>query len=144
MKALLFTVAIWLVCNAQSFARIGDDEKKVEAVYGKAAKVLNEKDNHRQVGYASNGFAIIVDFVNGISRREGFAKPDTAARLTQEDIDQILSVSAAEGTTWKETSGSAGDRKWSRSDNQAIAVFPGRQTFLFVQDPAYVQPDSSP
>ena len=143
MKVLILTATVWLVCAAYGFARIGDDEKKIEAVYGKAAKVLNEKENHRQVGYASNGFAIIVDFVNGISRREGFTKPD-AARLTQEDIDQILSVSAAEGTTWKEDAGSAGDRKWSRSDNQAIAVFPGRQTFLFVQDPAYVQPEASP
>jgi len=140
MKVLILTIAFSLAFSARGLARIGDDEKQIESVYGKVAKVLAENGNDRQVGYTAGAFAVIVNFVNGISRREGFAKPDASA-LKPEEIQQILSVSAANGTTWKETAGSAGDRKWDRSDNKAVAVFPARGTFLFVQDPVYVQPD---
>jgi post-segregation antitoxin (ccd killing protein) len=53
----------------------------------------------------------------------------------------MLNVSAAENTTWKEEPGKQGDRTWKRSDNKAIAIFPARQTFLYVQDPSYAQPE---
>jgi hypothetical protein len=138
MKRFSFVIAISVTLTAAAFARIGDDEAKIEALYGKAAKVLNEKETFRQVGYTAGAFAVVVDFVNGVSRREGFAKPDTSM-LTAQEIEQILSVSAADGTTWKEEPGQAGDKKWSRSDNKAVAIFPARQTFLVVQDVAYVQ-----
>ena len=139
MKKISITILVLTLGAAAAFGRIGDDEKQIEALYGKAAKVLNEKGSLRQVGYTAGGFAVVVDFVNGISRREGFAKPDTSM-LTAQEIEQILSVSAADGTTWKETPGQAGDKKWNRSDNKAVAIFPGRQTFLVVQDVVYVQP----
>ncbi|HVI82283.1 MAG TPA: hypothetical protein VM717_06025 [Chthoniobacterales bacterium] len=140
MKVLAFTIALSVACAATGLARVGDDEKQIESLYGKAAKVLDEKGNFRQAGYTAGAFAVVVDFVNGISRREGFAKPDTSP-LTPEDIQQILSVSAANGTTWKETVGQAGDKKWDRSDNKAVAIFPARGTYLVVQDVAYVQPE---
>ena len=138
MKTFSFVIAISITLTAAAFGRIGDDEKQIESLYGKAAKVLNEKGSLRQVGYTAGAFAVMVDFVNGISRREGFAKPDTSM-LTPQDIEQILSVSAAEGMTWKEAPGQAGDKKWNRSDNKAVAIFPGRQTLFIVQDVAYVQ-----
>jgi len=125
---------------AAAFARIGDDEKQIEALYGKVAKVLEEKDSARKVGYTAGAFAVAVDFVNGFSRREGFAKPDTSM-LTAEEIQQILNVSAADNTTWKEEPGKAGDRTWRRSDNKAIAFLPARGTFLVVQDVTYVPPE---
>lgn len=139
MKTLTFTSVVLFFLAAIGFGRIGDDEKQMESRYGKAAKVLGENGNVRQVGYTAGAFAVVVDFVNGISQREGFVKPDTSS-LTAEEIQQILAVSAAENTTWQETPGKAGDRTWKRSDNKAVAIFPARGTFLFVQDINFVQP----
>jgi hypothetical protein len=139
MKTLAFTFFASAVLAVTAFARIGDDEKQIEAIYGKAAKVLGEKGDVRQVGYTAGSLAVIVDFVNGVSQREGFAKPNTAP-LTPEEIQQILAASAADNTTWKEEPGKEGDKTWKRSDNKAIAILPARGTFLVVQDVAYVQP----
>jgi len=140
MKTFSFVIAISVSMTAAAFARIGDDEKQIEAVYGKAAKVVDEKGSVRQVGYTAGAFAVVVDFLNGISRREGFAKPDTSA-LTTGEIQQILAVSAAANTTWKEEPGKEGDKTWKRSDDKAVAILPARGTFLVVQDVAYVQPE---
>ena len=140
MKTFVFVIAISIGFAGAAFARIGDDEKQIEALYGKAAKVLGEKGSVRQVGYTAGAIAVVVDYVNGISRREGFAKPDTSA-LTPAEIQQILAISAAENTTWKEEPGKEGDKTWRRSDNKAIAILPARGTFLVVQDVAYVQPE---
>jgi hypothetical protein len=139
MKALAFIFLVWAALAVTSFARIGEDEKEIEARYGQAAKVLGENGSVRQVAYAAGAIAIVVDFVNGISQREGFAKPNTSA-LAADEIQQILAVSAAENTTWKEEPGKQGDKTWKRSDNKVIAVLPARGTFLVVQDVAYVQP----
>jgi hypothetical protein len=138
MKASSISILVLACLGATALGGIGDDEKQVEALYGKAAKVLGEKDALRQVGYTAGAFAVVVDFLNGVSRREGFAKPDTSA-LTQEEIQQILNISSAEKTTWKEQPGKQGDKIWRRSDDKAIAVLPARGTFLVVQDPAYLQ-----
>ncbi|HME89690.1 MAG TPA: hypothetical protein VKE30_10820 [Chthoniobacterales bacterium] len=140
MKTFSFVVVVWAACAPAALARIGDDEKQIEAIYGKAAKVLEEKGSVRKVGYTAGAFAVVVDFVNGISRREGFAKPDTSL-LKDEEIQQILNVGAAENTTWKEEPGKAGDRTWKRSDNKAEAFLPARGTYLVVKDVTYVQPE---
>lgn len=124
---------------ATAIGKIGDDEKQIEAIYGKPAKVLEERDTLRKVGYTAGVMAVVVDFVNGTSRREGFAKSDTS-RLDEEAVKQILNISAADNTTWKEVQGKEGDRIWDRSDNKARAVLPARGTFLVVQDPSFAQP----
>jgi len=142
MKPLVLSVFVSMSLAASAFARIGDDDKQIEALYGKPAKVLEETDGARKVGYTAGGVAVVVDFVNGISRREGFAKPDTS-RLNDEEIKQILNVSAADNTTWKEVPGKEGDRVWERSDNKARAFLPARGTFFVVQDPSFVQPSDA-
>jgi hypothetical protein len=139
MKTSCFVITIWLALTAAAFARIGDDEKQIESLYGKAAKMLEERGSVRKVGYTAGAFAVVVDFVNGFSRREGFAKPDTSS-LTAEEIQQILKVSVADNTTWEEQPVRAGDRIWKRSDDKAVAVLPAGGTFFVVQDPSYVQP----
>jgi hypothetical protein len=138
MRTSGFVITIWLALVAVAFARIGDDEKEIESLYGKPAKVLQENGSFRTVAYAAGAFAVVVDFVHGLSRREGFAKPDTSA-LSAEDIRQVLNVSATAGITWKEVKGKEGDRGWKRSDDKAVAVLPASGTFLVVQDPTYVQ-----
>jgi hypothetical protein len=139
MKTISLTVLAAIGVTTAAFGRIGEDEKQIEARYGKAGKVLGDHGNVHEVGYMSDGFMILVDFVNGISLREGFAKPDTSA-LTDVAVLQILALSAAEGTNWEPAPGSGGDRSWRRSDNKAIAIFPAQGKFLFVQDVNFVQP----
>ena len=140
MKPAVLTILVSIISAGAGFAHIGDDERQIEAIYGKPAKVLEEKDTTRKVGYAVGSVAVVVDFVNGISRREAFAKQDTSA-LKDDEIQQMLNVSSVENTTWKEETGKGGDRTWKRSDNKVIAIFPARATFLYVQDPSYVQPE---
>jgi len=77
--------------------------------------------------------------VNGISQREGFANPDTSP-LSPQSVEEILRMSAPEGTSWKQAPASGDDRTWTRSDNKVIAVFPALRKFLFVQDVSFVQP----
>ena len=139
MKALTFASFLLLAFATAGFGRIGEDEKQIEARYGPPGKDLGNHGNVHEVGYVAGGFMILVDFVNGISQREGFANPDTSP-LNAEAIVAILKVSAADGTKWQETTAPSGDRSWSRTDNRAVAVFPAQGKFLFVQDVNFVQP----
>lgn len=124
---------------ATGFARIGEDEKQIETRYGKAGKDLGGHGEVHDVGYVSNGFMIMVSFVNGISQREGFTKPDTSP-MSDQNIKDILAISAAEGTSWQEGQAQGGDKMWNRSDQKAVAIFPSMGKFLFVQDVNFVQP----
>ena len=139
MKALTFTILVWITLAATSFSRIGEDEKQIEARYGKAGKDLGTHGEIHEIGYMSGGFMILVDYVNGISKREGFANPDTST-LSADAIKQILSMSSADGTKWQELTAVGEDRSWRCSDNTAIAIFPAQGKFLFVQDLNFVQP----
>ncbi|HXL24920.1 MAG TPA: hypothetical protein VN942_05175 [Chthoniobacterales bacterium] len=139
MKTISLTILTAIGVTTAAFARIGDDEKQIEARYGKPGKDLGNHGEVHEVGYVSGGFMILVDFVNRISQREGFAKLDTSA-LTDVAALQILALSAAEGTNWEPTPGSGGDRSWRRSDNKAIAIFPAQGKVLFVQDVNFAQP----
>ncbi|MDP9186532.1 MAG: hypothetical protein M3O72_04150 [Verrucomicrobiota bacterium] len=128
MKALTFTSLVWIALAATVFGRIGEDEKQIESRYGKPGKDLGNHGEVHQIGYISNGFMILVGFVNGVSQREGFANPDTSA-LTPEAVERILIMSAVEGTKWQETNAPGGDRSWKRSDNKVVASFPRRESF---------------
>ncbi len=140
MKTLLLACVAWGVFAATTFARIGEDEKQVEARYGPPGKDLGSHGQVHELGYVtSNGFMIVVDYVNGISQREGFTKPDTSA-MTDQNIKDVLAMSAADGTTWQEGQAKGGDKMWTRSDKKAVAIFPTMGKFLFVQDVNFVQP----
>ena len=139
MKALTFASVVWIMLMATGFGRIGEDEKQIEARYGKPGKDLGTRGEIHEVGYMSGGFMIVVDFVNGISKREGFANPDTSA-LSADAIKQILAMSSADGTQWREQPAVGEDRSWHCSDNSAVAIFPAQGKFLFVQDVSFVQP----
>ena len=139
MRTLFVATLESLALCTTAFARIGEDRKQIEARYGAAGKDLGSHDEVHEVGYVANGFAIIVDYVNGISQREGFTKPDTSL-LTDENIKAILAMSAVQGTTWQEAAASGGDRQWDRSDKKVKAILPAEGKFLFVQDVNFVQP----
>ena len=139
MKALTCTSLVWIILTATGFGRIGEDEKQIEARYGKPGKDMGTHAEVHEFGYISGGFMILVDFVNGISKREGFANPDTSP-LSNDAIKQILAMSSADGTKWHEEPAVGEDRSWRCSDNSAIAIFPGQGKFLFVQDVTFAQP----
>src|SRR6267143_4798026 len=139
MKALTVTVWVWIALARTGLGEIGEDEKQIEARYGKPGKDLGTHGDVHELGYMSGGFMILVDFVNGISQREGFANPDTSP-LSPQSVEDILRMSAPEGTSWKEAPASGDDRSWRRSDGKAIAIFPALRKFLFVQDVNFVQP----
>ena len=139
MKALTLTSFVWIILAATGFGRIGEDEKQIEARYGKAGKDLGTRGEIHEIGYMSGGFMILVDYVNGISKREGFANPDTST-LSADAIKQILALSSADETKWQEQPAVGEDRSWRCSDNSAIAIFPAQGKFLFVQDVNFVQP----
>jgi len=138
MKAMLISL-VWLALAATGFGRVGENEKEIEARYGKPGKDLGTRDIVHEFGYVSGGFMILVDFINGVSKREGFANPDTSP-LSTDAIKQILAMSSADGTTWHEEPAAGEDRSWRCSDGSAIAIFPALGKFLFVQDPSFVQP----
>jgi hypothetical protein len=139
MKAPTFAVLVWVVLAGTGFGRIGEGQKQIEARYGKPGKDLGIHAQVHEFGYMSSGFMILVDFVNGISQREGFANPDTSA-LSADAIRQILALSAAEGTKWEQAPAIGEDRSWRRSDSKAVAIFPALGKFLFIQDVSFVQP----
>jgi hypothetical protein len=139
MKALKLASLVWVIFASTSFGLIGEDEKQIEARYGKAGKDMGTHGEIHEIGYRTGAMMILVDYVKGISQREAFATADTSP-LSAEAIKQILSVSAAEGTTWQEGAAKEGDRTWNRSDGKAVAIFPALGKFLFVQDPSFVQP----
>jgi hypothetical protein len=139
MKPLLFVCVGLMIVAGNVFARIGEDEQQIKARYGEPGKDLGTHGEIHEVGYVAGGFLILVDFVNGISQREGFTKPDTSP-LTDQNIKDILSMSAAEGTTWQEGTAKGGDKLWNRSDKKVLAIFPAIGKFLFVQDVNFVQP----
>jgi hypothetical protein len=139
MKALTITSVVWIALAATGFGRIGDDEKQIETLYGKPGRDLGTHGEVHELGYISGGFMIVVDFVNGISQREGFANPDTS-RLSPPSVEQILRMSAPEGTSWQQKPVTGDDRSWRRSDGKVIAIFPAPGKFLFVQDATFIQP----
>ncbi|HWY41038.1 MAG TPA: hypothetical protein VNX27_09610 [Chthoniobacterales bacterium] len=139
MKTVVFAGVVTMTLAATGFAGIGEDEKQIETRYGKAGKDLGGHGEVHDVGYVSNGFMIVVSFVNGVSQREGFTKPDTSP-MSDQNIKDILGISAAEGTSWQEGQAQGGDKMWNRSDKKAVAIFPSMGKFLFVQDVNFVQP----
>ncbi len=128
-----------MILAGTGFARIGDDQKQIESRYGQAGKDLGEHGNVHEIGYVWEPFLVVVSYVNGISEREGFTKPDTSP-MTDQNIKDILSISTAEGTTWQEGQANGGDKMWSRSDKKVVAIFPSIGKFVFVQDINFVQP----
>jgi hypothetical protein len=139
MKTLLFACVAWGVFAATAFARIGEDDKQIEARYGQPGKDLGTHGEIHEFGFVWTEFLVVVSFANGISQREGFTKPDTSP-LSDQNIKDILAMSAADGTTWQEGQAKSGDKMWIRSDKKAVAIFPTMGKFLFVQDVNFIQP----
>src|SRR5207237_2168946 len=122
MRAPTRTSLLWLALVATGFGGIGEDEKQIEARYGKPGKDMGTHGDVHEFGYLSGGFMILVDFVNGISQREGFANPDTSP-LSPESVELILRMSAPEGTSWHSIPSTSDDRSWQLSGYKTVDFF---------------------
>jgi hypothetical protein len=133
-------IVLFLAFASSAFALIGEDAKQIEARYGKPMRVLTDRGNYREVGYAYAGFMLIVRFVDGISKSEGWARPDKSM-LSPDAVRQILTISAPPSVTWRHLPPKEGDRFWERSDGKAKAILPAQGNFFIVQDPKFVEPE---
>jgi hypothetical protein len=139
MKTFVLAAVVTMAFAGTGLARIGEDPKQIEARYGQAGKDLGEHGDVQELGYVWGDFLVVVSYVNGVSQREGFTKPDTSP-LSDQNVKDILAASAADGTSWQEGQAPNGDKMWNRSDKKAVAIFPSMGKFLFVQDVNFVQP----
>jgi hypothetical protein len=128
-------------------AGIGESVKKVEARYGKPQRVLHERGSFRELGYGYRGFMVGVGYLNGISKREGFARPDLP-KLSAADVQQILRIAAGNGMSWEPLDSKewkailprGGERYWLRSDKVAIASLSAEGNFVLTQDRKFREP----
>jgi hypothetical protein len=137
MKTSLVIITFVSLIATSAHARVGETVKQVEARYGKPQRVLHEHGSFRELGYGYRGFMVGVSYVGGISKSEGFARPDMP-RLSDADVQQLLALSLAPGTSWKLASDQKGDRLWVRSDDKVVALL-NAQKFLQIQEKGFHQ-----
>jgi hypothetical protein len=139
MKPRILIIAL-LTFSSSALALIGEDAKQIAVRYGPAKQVLSEHGNYRELGYDYGGFMLVVRFIDGISKQEGFARPDKSM-LLPDAVKQILKISAPDSVTWRELPPKDGDRFWERSDAKAKAILPAQGNFFLVQDPKWIEPE---
>lgn len=98
MKTLTLFIIFSLAVSAQ--ARLGDVETKVAQRYGTPIQIY--RDVKGRIGHIHrfNGYIIMVQYLDGISQSEVYAKEDDA-QLTDSDMQAILSANAS-GEKWQE------------------------------------------
>ena len=138
MKTSLVIFAFLSLSFSAAHARVGETVKQVEARYGKPQRVLHERGSFRALGYRYRGFMVGVSYVDGVSKSEGFARPNTP-RLSDAEVQQLLAWSAAAGTTWKRLPDEGGSPFWMRSDGKVVALL-SAHGFLGVQAKDFRQP----
>lgn len=135
MKTSLAVITFLTILSATAHAGVGETVKQVEARYGKPERVLHEHGNYRKLGYSYRGLMVIEGYVAGVSKSEFFARPDNR-RLSDADVQQLLALSLAPGTTWKRLPDLGGDPTWIRSDSKVVALL-SEHKFLRVQEKDY-------
>jgi hypothetical protein len=134
----IFTLFFALLNSITSaHARIGENVKQIETRYGKPLRVLQERGNFRKLGYGYRGFMVAVSYVNGVSKSEGFARPDSP-KLSEKEITDLLSLNLGPGMTWTLIPGEA-ERFWMRNDGRVVARLSERK-FLQVQEKNFQEP----
>jgi len=140
MKTSLAVITFLAILSATAHAGVGETVKQVEARYGKPERVLKEHGNFRALGYRYRGFLVIEGYVGGVSKSEFFDRPDHRS-LSDADVQQLLALSSAPGTTWKRLPDLGGDQTWIRSDRKVVALL-NEHKFLRVQEKDFHEPKS--
>ncbi len=149
MKTSLSVITFLAILSATAHAGVGETVKQVEARYGKPEvevrhgkpeRVLREHGSFRKLGYRYRGLMVIVGYVAGVCKSEFFDRPDNR-RLSDADVQQLLALSLAPGTTWKRLPDLGGDQTWIRSDGKVVALL-NEHKFLRVQEKDFHEPKS--
>ena len=140
MKTSFAIIILLAILSVTAHAGVGESVKRVEARYGKPEEVVREIGSFRALGYRYRGLMVIVGYVAGVSKSEFFARPDNR-RLSDADVQQLLALSLAPGTTWKRFPDLGGDQTWIRSDGKVVALL-NEHKFLRVQEKDFHEPKS--
>ena len=87
---VLFTTVIW---PSSTTARLDETQIKIVARYGEPVDVYRDVKGRTGYIHHSGGYLIMVQYIDGISQDEVYAKEDDA-ELTQLEIDSILAANA--------------------------------------------------
>ena len=140
MKTSLAVITFLAILSATAHAGVGETLKQVEARYGKPERVLHEHGSFRKLGYRYRGLMVIEGYLAGVSKSEFFDRPDNR-RLSDADVQQLLALSLAPGTTWKRLPDLGEDQTWIRSDGKVVALL-NEHKFLRVQEKDFHEPKS--
>jgi hypothetical protein len=138
IKTSIAVITFLAIPSATLHAGVGETVKQVEARYGKPERVLYEHGGVRKLGYRYRGLLVIECYVAGVSKSEFFARPDHQ-RQSDADVQQLLALSLAPGTTWKRLPDLDGDQTWIRSDGKVVALL-NEHKFLRVQEKDFHEP----
>src|SRR5262249_11634136 len=138
MKTSLTVITFLAILCATAHACVGETVKQVEDRYGKPERVLVEKGSFRKLGYVHRGWLVLVGYVAGVCKSEFF---DGNRRLSDADVQLLLALNLAPGTSWKRLPDLDGDPTWIRSDGKVVALL-SEHKFLRVQEKDFREPKS--
>ncbi len=99
MKILIsFIATVCLALSAE--ARLGDTQAKVTERYGKPVEVYRDVKGRTGYIYRSDGYRIVVEYINDISQSEVYVK-ENDAEFTESELNTILSANA-QNEKWEE------------------------------------------
>lgn len=132
MKRILFLIVIiCLACNARTFARLGQTEDEVAALFGKSIDPGQPDSNGVTTNMYQNPTGVylaIVQFLKGHSISESYARVDSHP-LSEKELSAFLQGNSG-GKEWKKD---PHKQAWERSDHHANAwceTLAGRPTLL--------------
>ncbi len=123
MPRLLLAITLMLIFGPPGFARIGETEPQIEKRYGKPISKLTDDGPIRSRAYSSGGFLIVVEFENGVSQMEIFAKPDRS-ELSETEVTTLLEANK-DGFNWLGLPDEAfgGHRSWCSTDKRSRVAY---------------------
>jgi hypothetical protein len=99
MKNLVLLLAtLWFALPAR--ARLGETQAKVTERYGKPTQVYRDVKGRTGYIYRFDGYLVMVQYIDGISHSEIYAK-ENDAELNEKELDSILAANAS-GEKWQE------------------------------------------
>lgn len=149
MKTSLAVITFLTILSATAYAGVGETVKQVEARYGKPEiefrhgepeRVVHEHGSSGKFGYRYRGLLVLVRYVAGVCKSEFFDRQDHR-QLSDADVQQLLALNLAPGTTWNRLPDKAGDQLWIRSDRKVVALVMDHKS-LRVQEKDYHEPKS--
>lgn len=146
MKTSLAAITFALLFTVSASARVGDTIKQVEERYGKPQHVYNEPDRPgvRKFGYRFRALMVIVFFEDGISKWEsfmGWPDEDRLPQLSRQTVNELLTLSAREGTSWHSIPRTKNGEYWASSDKKTLAFLKNTGKSLDVFDPNFIASD---